>query len=136
MIIADTDVLIDFLANRGTADRVAEEINQGNLATTVVTRIELLVGARDSLQQRMVLDLLDLIPTLPLDQAAANRAVALRILLEEAGTPIRMADYLIAGIALQHRAPLLTRNTSHFRRIAHLTLVETNTQEPSESTRS
>ena len=124
MIIADTDVLIDFLSDSGAAPRVAREFEAGNLATTVISRIELLVAAGDALQQRLVLDLLDLAPSLPLDSGSANRAVALRILLEEAGTPIRLADYLIAGIALQHRAPLLTRNRAHFERISNLTLVD------------
>jgi len=124
MIIADTDVLIDFLSDSGAAPRVAREFEAGNLATTVISRIELLVAAGDALQQRLVLDLLDMAPSLPLDSGSANRAVALRILLEEAGTPIRLADYLIAGIALQHRAPLLTRNRAHFERIGNLTLVD------------
>ncbi len=103
---------------------MAREMEAGNLATTVISRIELLVAAGDALQQRLVLDLLDLVPSLPLDSGSANRAVALRILLEEAGTPIRLADYLVAGIALQHRAPLLTRNRAHFERISSLTLVD------------
>jgi tRNA(fMet)-specific endonuclease VapC len=35
-----------------------------------------------------------------------------------------MADSLIAGIALEHDLPLLTRNRKHFSRVPGLKLVE------------
>lgn len=47
MTIADTDVLIDYLTGRGgAAILVAAELRRGTLQTTVVTRFELLGGAR------------------------------------------------------------------------------------------
>jgi predicted nucleic acid-binding protein len=47
MMIADTDVLIDYLTGRGDgATLVAAELRRGTLQTTVVTRFELLAGAR------------------------------------------------------------------------------------------
>ena len=48
MIVADTDVLIDLLGGKKTApaQRAQSEMERGNLATTVVTRFELLSGAR------------------------------------------------------------------------------------------
>lgn len=49
MIVADTDVLIDFLANRGpAADVVAEALERGRLATTVVSRFRSLEAGRRS----------------------------------------------------------------------------------------
>src|ERR1700726_1298826 len=57
MTVADTDVLIDFMRGRGElAGIVADELQRGTLQTTVVTRFELLAGARtpgqlESLQQ-------------------------------------------------------------------------------------
>lgn len=45
MIVADTDVLIDFLANRDpAASRIALELKSGRLSTTAVSRFELLAG--------------------------------------------------------------------------------------------
>ena len=42
MTLADTDVLIDFLAGREpAAERVARELESGNLWTTVITRFEM-----------------------------------------------------------------------------------------------
>ena len=59
---------------------------------------------------------------LSLDDIAARRAGEVRRALETAGTPIGMADCLIAGICLTHSAPLLTRSTRHFKRVEGLRL--------------
>ena len=79
VIVADTDVLIDFLAGLNpAADRGALEIEQGRLATTAVSRFELLCGARGERGNRLIRPLLDAMPTLPLDRAAADRAAEVR----------------------------------------------------------
>jgi predicted nucleic acid-binding protein len=123
MMVADTDVLIDFLAGAGPgADRVALELGQGGLATTAVTRFELLAGARTERQQAAVRELLAALPTLILDGAAADRAAEVRRTLEAAGKPIGMADSLIAGVVLAHDGVLLTRNRRHFERVPELRL--------------
>jgi hypothetical protein len=55
MMVADTDVLIDFLDGRPpAAARIALELDRGQLGTMVMTRFELLVGAKTSSQQRVV----------------------------------------------------------------------------------
>jgi len=52
MMVADTDVLIDFLENRSpVARRIALEVERGQLRTTVITRFELLAGARTARQR-------------------------------------------------------------------------------------
>ena len=67
-IIADTDVLIDFLAgHEPSASRIALELERGSLRTTAVTRFELLAGSRGARQQAVVRKLLDAVPALPLD---------------------------------------------------------------------
>jgi len=124
MIVADTDVLIDFLAGvEPLASRVADEIEAG-LATTAVSRFELRAGVRTARQEQAVSGLLEGLLTLPLDTAAADRAATLRRALEKAGTGIGMADSLIAGIALTHGARLLTRNRKHFERVPDLKLAD------------
>jgi tRNA(fMet)-specific endonuclease VapC len=122
-IIADTDVLIDFLSgHERSASRVALELEHGTLKTTVVTRFELLAGARNGRQLALVRKLLDAMPVLPLDAEAVDRAAGVRRSLEETGTPIGMADSLIAGIVLANAGVLLTRNTKHFERVDGLRL--------------
>ena len=75
MTIADTDVLIDFLAGRGLADLVASELDRGTLCTTVVTRFELLCGARTHKQEtvfRQLLQSLDCAPGLIFVRSASR----------------------------------------------------------------
>jgi tRNA(fMet)-specific endonuclease VapC len=123
MIVADTDVLIDFLASaEPMAARVARELERGQMCTTVISRFELLTGARSKRQQVAVSRLLAALPTLPLDEPAADRAAQVRREMEAAGTAIGMADSLIAGIVLHRQLALLTRNRRHFDHVAELRL--------------
>ena len=124
MIIADTDVLIDFLAGHNPAsDRVAQELERSNLGTTVISRFELLSGARTPAQERVIQRLIETLPALPLDKKAADQAAQVRRRLEKKGTPIGMGDSLIAGIVLTHGGSLLTRNRRHFEKVDDLPLV-------------
>jgi tRNA(fMet)-specific endonuclease VapC len=123
MMIADTDVLIDFLQGRGvTAERIGLEIDHGQLHTTAVTRFELLAGASSPRQEKLVAQLLEALPCLPLDSASADQAAAVRRLLEKRGETIGMGDSLIAGITLANKGVLLTRNRQHFERVPGLAL--------------
>ena len=93
-----------------------------SFGTTAVTRFELLAGARDRRHLDLILRLLDTIPTLPLDRAAADRAADVQRALGGRGAGIGMADSLIAGIVLVHDGTLLTRNRHHFERVDGLKL--------------
>ena len=123
MMVADTDVLIDFLAGaQPVARRIALELEHQGLVTTAVTRFELLTGARTDRQRRLIGDLLAALPCLPLDETAADRAAEVRRALVHGGADIGMGDSLIAGIVLAHGGVLLTRNRRHFERIPELSL--------------
>jgi tRNA(fMet)-specific endonuclease VapC len=123
MTRADTDVLIDFLsASEPAAGRVRAELQDGNLVTTVITRFELLSGARSAKAMRAIGELLESIRSLELDSKAADRAAAVRRSLERKGSTIGMADSLIAGIVLTVSGVLLTRNRRHFDRVDGLKL--------------
>jgi len=125
LIVADTDALIDFLHGKGLASRhVARALEAGLLCTTAVSRFELLGGARDDAQQKVIRRLIDAIPTLPLDRAAADRAAGVRRELGGRGAGIGMGDSLIAGIVLEQEGTLLTRNTKRFNRVAGLVLAK------------
>ncbi|MDZ7780345.1 MAG: type II toxin-antitoxin system VapC family toxin [Gemmatimonadota bacterium] len=123
MIVADSDVLIDALRGQErVAGRISEELASGVLATTAVTAFELLSGARTEGALARVRTLLDAMTVLPLDAAASDRAASIRRDLEARGSPIGMADYLIAGTCLSRSAALLTRNRAHFERVEGLRL--------------
>jgi predicted nucleic acid-binding protein len=123
VIVVDTDVLIDALRAREPArSLVAEAIAAGRLATTTITVFELRSGADTSRTRAAIDRLLAPLEVLAFDEAAATRAGDIRRALEAEGTPIGMADYLIAGICLSRSAALLTRNRSHFERVEGLRL--------------
>ena len=125
MIVADTDVLIDFLEGRQPeAQAVADALAAGSLQTTVINQFELMSGARQPRQRKAVQTLLESLPALPLDRNAAQKAAEVRLELERSGIGIGMADSLIAGIVLLHGARLLTRNRRHFERVPRLILVD------------
>jgi predicted nucleic acid-binding protein len=122
MTIADTDVLIDFLAGKGAADAVEQLLRRGALRTTVISRFELLSGARSGKQLARLVKLLEAVPSLELDDASADAASDIRRALEGSGEPIGMADSLIAGIVTCNGGTLLTRNRRHFERVSGITL--------------
>ena len=124
MIVADTDVLIDFLTGREPgAGSVMEYLEQGSLAVSVISRFELLSGARSPKQERLIHQLLQALPVLPLGETASTLAAAVRRDLKGRGEDIGMADCLIAGIVLDHNARFLTRNRRHFEKVDGLALV-------------
>lgn len=123
LIVADTDVLIDFLRGREPARaRVSTAIDEGTLATTTVTTFELRSGTRTARESAALEILLAGLSILPLDERASQAAAACRRELEPEGRTIGIADYLIAGICISRAATLLTRNRRHFERLPRLLL--------------
>jgi tRNA(fMet)-specific endonuclease VapC len=121
MMVADSDVLIEFLRGRSPwAGRIRLEIETGHLATTAINSFELLSGARSSAEQEKVSRLLGALSVLGVSLEASQRAAAVRRKLEADGKGIGMADYLIAGVCLVNGGVLLTRNLDHFGRVPDL----------------
>jgi predicted nucleic acid-binding protein len=110
MILADSDVLIDYLRGHEPArSRIGLELAH-DLATSAVSAFELLSGARGGRHQEKISILLAAMRILPVDAAAAATAAKLRLELESQGQGLAMADYLIVGVCLTRSAVLLTRN--------------------------
>ena len=123
MIVADTDVLIDYLRDADpAAERVALELERG-LATTTISAFELWSGSRGPRSREQAVEtLIAALRILPLDAGAARAAAGIRSDLQEKGRTIAMADALIAGICVEQDAILLTRNRKHFEGIPRLVL--------------
>lgn len=122
-MVVDSDVLIDALRGRRLAqDRVALELERGDLATTSVNSFELLSGARNQPSLSKVERLLAPMRIVPFDDKAARVAGEIRRGLEAKGLGIGMADYLIAGVCLSRNAVLITNNQAHFERVPGLKL--------------
>jgi tRNA(fMet)-specific endonuclease VapC len=123
MIIADTDVLIDFLRGRGEgARRVALELETRAFATTAITAFELRSGARAASQRKAVDTLLEAMTILSFGPEEARVAAELRQQLESQGQPIGMADYMVSAVCVANDGVLLTRNRKHFERVRGLRL--------------
>jgi tRNA(fMet)-specific endonuclease VapC len=125
----DTDLLVGVLRKQERAGRKVDELDrQGRQATTAVNAFELFYGASKS---RMVEEnvreaqkLLSRLELLPLSMASAERAGTLFGALERKGLSIEFRDSMIAGIALEHRLTLVTRNRRDYSRVPGLTLEE------------
>lgn len=135
MHLLDTDTLTYLHAGHPRVEKRLRALADPNVATSVITRIEILRGRFDFVlkaatgtelvrAQRLLTrseELLAQIVTLPLDQRAANEFDRLRT-MKNLGK-IGRADLLIASIALSHRATLVTRNVRHFAQIPDLIVV-------------
>jgi tRNA(fMet)-specific endonuclease VapC len=124
MFLLDTNTLIYFFKGEG---RVAEHLlatPPSDIAISTISLYEIEVGIAKSAQpakRRRQLDtFLSAISVFPFDRSAALAAATVRAELERRGRPIGPLDNLIAGIALAHRATLVTRNTREFSRLPNL----------------
>jgi predicted nucleic acid-binding protein len=121
MMVADSDVLIDFLRGHSPwAKRIRLELKTGQLATTAINRFELLSGAKNIAEQEKVSRLLAAMTVLGFSAEASERAAEAQRTLEKKGQAIGMADCLIAGVCLANGGVLLTRDTEHFERVPGL----------------
>ena len=125
MILADTDVLIDYLSGvQPATNQIIGYLESDRLKSTAITCFELLSGAAEGQRGDAVRALVKHLEILPLDRHAAERAASVRRELQRLGQAIGMGDSLIAGIALAYDLPLFTRNRKHFDRVPGLNLAE------------
>ena len=131
MMIADSDVLIDFLRGRGDwARRIAVELETRSFGTTAITAFEIRSGARTARQKKAVDTLLDAMTILPFGPEDARIAAEIRQQVESRGQPIGMADCVIAAVCIAAGGVLLTRNRKHFERVEGLRLGGGAVKEP------
>ncbi len=79
MIVADTDVLIDYLSGvEPVAAQIAGYVASDQLRTTPVTCFELLSGAGEGKRGDAIRRLIGALVVLPLDRDAAEDAAAVR----------------------------------------------------------
>jgi len=124
LILADTDVLIDYLTGVQPAENLVKKyIQSDTLQTTAINCFVLLSGAREGKKGDRTRSFVSTVPVLSLDLDSATWAAAVRRKLEDTGRSIGMADSLIAGIALANGLPLLTRNREQFELIDGLSLI-------------
>jgi hypothetical protein len=121
-MLFDTDVLIWILRGSAKAARLVDET--GDRRISVVTLMELLQGARDKHDSRLIKRFVVELGfrTLPLTENTGHRAV---VYMEEYGlsSGLRVADALIAATAAENDLPLCSGDRSRYRAIAELDLL-------------
>jgi len=128
MKVLDSDIVIAVL--RGTSDakdvvKAFEERDE--LAVASPTQYEVLLGAYlygRKAQVDKTEEFFDKYQVLSLDGAAAKRAASIRLNLMCKGVDVEDMDVLIAAVALENKASVVTRNKEHFQRIEGLSVEE------------
>lgn len=132
MHLLDTDTLSRLHAGDVRVQRHRDRFDPAEVATTIITRIEIVRGrfdfvlkAADSAQMRLAQgwlqhseELLGRIPIVVFDDSALAEFDKLR--QDKKLKKIGRADLLIACIALANRATLVTRNVKHFSQVSGL----------------
>ena len=120
----DTNIISDLIRNpRGKAAKRIAKVGDGSICTSIIVAAELRYGAAKSGSPRIakaVEALLGEIEVLPFDTPADADYGALRVALEEAGTPIGSNDLLIAAHARAAGAVVVTANLAEFKRVRGL----------------
>ena len=127
MICLDSDILIAHLRKKPDALAYIQANEDNGLATTSITRFELLVGAKISQNKEnnllKVRELISRLTVLDLVGKAIEECSDIFAELQERGQIIEMRDVFIGGICRQSGTAIVTRNASHFQRIPRLTII-------------
>jgi len=106
IVIADTDVVIDFFSGIETAaSTVANLILKDGLALTSVTVFELYAGITGKKRLKQIDDLVSIMLVYPLEKKDAETAARVYSDLRKAGKLIGNQDILIAGICITQDIP-------------------------------
>lgn len=120
-MLFDTDVLIWFLRGNAKAARVIDNSPERRLS--IVTLMELLQGARDKRESRLIRRFIadQAFQVRPLTESIGNRAA---VYMEEYGlaSGLRVADALIAATAVENGLTLCSGDRSHYRAVSELDL--------------
>jgi predicted nucleic acid-binding protein len=105
--VCDTNILIDFLAGKEPAK--VELARYPKCRISIITWIEVMVGARGQDEESSVREFLNSFETVPLDEKVAETAVQLR---RQYG--LKLPDTLIWASAKTTESLLITRNTRDY----------------------
>ncbi len=106
-VLFDTNILIDYIAGKSQAKKEIEQ--HPNSFISVISWIEVLVGAEDPGEEAALSEFLSRFRIQQLTQSVAARAVEIR-----RERNIRLPDAIIWASALDQECLLVTRNSKDF----------------------
>jgi len=112
MLLADTDVLIDFLRGNDKAVELVRE-NSENILVSPITVTELYAGARNEKERNELDSFLGLFQIIAIDSEIAKTAGLMKREYLKSHN-LGMADCLIAASTIASNAKLKTLNIRHF----------------------
>ena len=123
LVILDTDILIDFGHKDASAKaRLEKEEKLAELAISIVTKMELIVGCRNKKELKDMDVFLKRFKIVSIDEDIADKAAELLIQFR-LSHGLLIADSLIAATALTLNVSLLSKNQKDFRFIKELDLL-------------
>lgn len=121
----DTNTLSYYMRRQGTVVARVQALAPQQIVLPSVVVFEVVFGLRRAGRSE-ALDAFTLMveatTLLDFDAEAADHAARIRVHLEARGTPIGLADLLIAATARRHGCTLVTHNTREFERVPDLLL--------------
>ena len=105
--VFDTNILIDNLLRQKPAKEELDKFPRARIS--IITWIEVMVGARDNQEEGYLREFLNTFETIPLDDAVAEKAVQLRQHYR-----LRLPDAVIWASAKTRDCLLITRNTRDY----------------------
>ena len=122
-VVADTDVIIDFLNGREpAAGKVERLLAERRLAIAAVPLFELRAGVASTRRLAAIDSLCGFVSVIPFSAKEAAVAAELYTLLKGRGKLMEINDLLIGATALASRLELFTGNVRHFSRLRGLRL--------------
>jgi predicted nucleic acid-binding protein len=131
LICADTAFIIDYLRENPEAGKKMEDIEENQLAITVITSFELYFGifkGKNIKREQRLKDIEKILSRLvifPMTHESAINAAKILGRLYRIGKPVNTLDCFIGAISLIHGcSKILTRNKRHYENIEGLTIIE------------
>lgn len=112
LVVFDTNILIDLFSGHEKASQTLARFPEKR-AVSLITWIEVMVGARKYRQEERTREVLDAFTILPVSLTVAERSVEIR---QQCG--MKLPDAIILATAQVYSRTLLTRNSKDFGGIA------------------
>jgi tRNA(fMet)-specific endonuclease VapC len=121
MVLCDTNIFIEVYKDNPSIITALKSIGQVNIAISDVTCAELLYGARNKLELKIIKQDLEKLFILPISSAISAYAVNL-IEQYTLSHNLNLPDALIAATAIIHNIELYTINLKDFRFLTDISL--------------